>query len=106
MPPTAGDSRATPSACPQFLPVGQPHRGVKNSQGVGAWSGGRSGGEGGGRSRRTPVPKPAPNKGLQLTAYSLRSVRREAVWKNVVTPLGIQVPIEPLELSTLDHSRV
>jgi hypothetical protein len=31
-------------------------------------------------------------------------VRREAVWKNVVTPLGIQVPIEPLERSIVDHS--
>ena len=48
----------------------------------------------------------APNTALHLTASSLRSVRREAVWKNVETPLGIQVPIEPLELSTLDHSRV
>src|SRR5256885_14445953 len=36
-PPTAGDSIATPSACPQFLPVGQPHRGVNNSQGTMAW---------------------------------------------------------------------
>ncbi len=47
-----------------------------------------------------------PNHGVQATAYSLRLVRREAVWKNVVTPLGIQVLIEPLELSTFDHSRV
>ncbi len=46
------------------------------------------------------------NQALHLTASSLRSVRREAVWKNVETPSGIQVPIEPLELSTLDHSRV
>ncbi len=44
-----------------------------DSHGVGARSGGRAEGEGGGTSRRTPVPQPAPNKGLQLTASSLRS---------------------------------
>jgi len=45
----------------------------RGSQDVGAWSGGRAWGEAGGTSRRTPVPQPAPNKGLQLTASSLRS---------------------------------
>ena len=43
------------------------------SQGVGAWYGGWSWGEAGGASRRTPVPAPAPNQGLHLTASSLRS---------------------------------
>ena len=28
----------------------------------------------------------------------------KAVWKNVVTPVGIQVSTEPLELSIIDHS--
>jgi hypothetical protein len=37
---------------------------------------------------------------------SLVAVRREAVWKNVETPLGIQVPNEPLERSIIDHSMV
>ena len=30
----------------------------------------------------------------------------KAVWKKVETPLGIQVPNEPLELSIVDHSMV
>jgi hypothetical protein len=28
----------------------------------------------------------------------------KAVWKNVETPSGIQVPDEPLERSVVDHS--
>ena len=50
---------------------------------------------------RNPV---LPNKPLQPTPYSVRSVRREAAWKNVVTPSGIQVPDEPLERSVVEHS--
>ena len=43
------------------------------SRGVVACSSGWLWGEAGGVSRRSPVPKPAPNKALHLTAYSLRS---------------------------------
>jgi hypothetical protein len=49
------------------------------------------------------MTKPS-NKGLELTAYSVRSVRREATCRNVETPSGIQVPDEPLVLSAIDHS--
>ena len=51
----------------------------------------------------------SPNNRVQLTGNSVRSyvaVRREAVWKHVETPLGIQVPNEPLERSIIDHSLV
>jgi hypothetical protein len=50
--------------------------------------------------------KPGSNQGLQVTAYSVRSVRREATCQNVETPSGIQVPDEPVGLSAPDHSGV
>ena len=61
------------------------------------------------RDRRPEQRHTPPNKGLQATGNSVRSclaVRREAVWKHVETPLGIQVPNEPLERSIIDHSLV
>ena len=43
-------------------------------------------------------------KGLQPTAYSVRSVRRESGMEECGNTLGVQVPDEPLELSVVDHS--
>jgi hypothetical protein len=47
---------------------------------------------------------PAPNKGLELTAYSVRSVRRESGMEECGNTLGVQAPNEPLGLSVIDHS--
>ena len=53
----------------------------------------------------------APVRGLtlacsrRLPAFARPSLCAvKAVWKHVETPLGIQVPIEPLERSAIDHS--
>ena len=53
----------------------------------------------GGRQKRS-------RKTTSLAAYpiSCLAVRREAAWKNVETPSGIQVPDAPLERSIVDHS--
>jgi hypothetical protein len=48
----------------------------------------------------------APNKGMEPTAYSVRSVRREGGMEECGNTLGVQALNEPLELSTVDHSRV
>ena len=45
-------------------------------------------------------------QGLQLTAYSVRSVRRESGMEECGNTLGVQAPNEPLELSIIDHSMV
>ena len=47
---------------------------------------------------------PLDNQDSCSAPASLCAVK--AVWKNVETPLGIQVPIEPLGLSIVDHSTV
>jgi len=52
------------------------------------------------------LASPAPNKGVELTAYSVRSVRRESGMEECGNTSGIQVPDEPLELSIIDHSMV
>jgi hypothetical protein len=46
-----------------------------------------------------------PNKGVELTACSVRSVRRESGMEECGNTSDIQVSDEPLELSSLDHSR-
>ena len=46
------------------------------------------------------------NMGLELTAYSVRSVRRESGMEECGNTLGVQAPKEPLELSIIDHSMV
>jgi hypothetical protein len=43
-------------------------------------------------------------KGVELTAYSVRSVRRESGMEECGNTSGIQVLDEPLELSAVDHS--
>ena len=53
---------------------------------------------------RIPLPKTAPNKRLQPTAYSARSVRRVSGMAECGNTLGIHVPNEPLERSAIDHS--
>ena len=45
-----------------------------------------------------------PNHRLQVTAYSVRSVRRASGMEECGNTLGIQVPDEPLERSIIDHS--
>jgi hypothetical protein len=45
-----------------------------------------------------------PNKALQATAYSARSVRRESGMEECGNTSGIQVLDEPLELSIIGHS--
>jgi hypothetical protein len=45
-----------------------------------------------------------PNKGVELTAYSVRSVRRESGMEECGNTSDIQVSDEPLELSIIDHS--
>jgi hypothetical protein len=52
------------------------------------------------------VARAAPNKGVELTAYSVRSVRRESGMEECGNTSGIQVLDEPLELSAIDHSMV
>jgi hypothetical protein len=52
------------------------------------------------------VAAEAPNNGMQATAYSARSVRRESGMEECGNTSGIQVPDEPLELSIIDHSMV
>jgi hypothetical protein len=47
-----------------------------------------------------------PNKGVELTAYSVGLVRRESGMEECGNTSGIQVPDEPLELSIIDHSMV
>ena len=44
--------------------------------------------------------------GLRGHASATRQCAVKAACRNVNRPLGIQVPSEPLELSTLDHSSV
>jgi hypothetical protein len=46
----------------------------------------------------------APNKGVELTASSVRSVRRESGMEECGNTSGIQVLDEPLELSIIGHS--
>ena len=55
---------------------------------------------------RIPLPKTAPNKRLQPTAYSVSSVRRASGMEECGNTLGVQAPNEPLELSIIDHSMV
>ena len=45
-----------------------------------------------------------PNHRLQVTAYSVRSVRRESGMEECGNTSGIHVLDEPLELSAVDHS--
>jgi hypothetical protein len=45
-----------------------------------------------------------PNKGMQATANSVRSVRRESGMEECGNTLGVQASSEPLELSIIDHS--
>jgi hypothetical protein len=45
-----------------------------------------------------------PNQGLELTAYSVRSVRCESGMEECGNTSDIQVSDEPLELSVVDHS--
>ena len=47
---------------------------------------------------------PGPNKGLQATANSVRSVRRESGMEECGNTLGVQAPNEPLEISIIGHS--
>ena len=44
------------------------------------------------------------NKVMELTAYSVRSVRRESGMEECGNTLGVQAPNEPLELSIIGHS--
>jgi hypothetical protein len=46
------------------------------------------------------------NEGMQVTASSVRSVRRESGMEACGNTSGIQVPDAPLELSPIDHSMV
>ena len=46
----------------------------------------------------------APNHGLELTASSVRSVRRASGMEECGNTLGVQAPNEPLERSIIDHS--
>ena len=46
----------------------------------------------------------ASNKRMQVTAYSVRSVRRESGMEECGNTLGVQAPSEPLERSVVDHS--
>ena len=46
------------------------------------------------------------NIGMQVTAYSVRSVRRESGMEECGNTLGVQAPSEPLELSIIGHSMV
>ena len=55
---------------------------------------------------RVPLVESVPNKGLELTAYSVRSVRRASGMEECGNTSGVQASDEPLELSIIDHSLV
>ena len=56
---------------------------------------------------KNPIPtETEPNKDVELTAYSVRSVRRESGMEECGNTLGVQAPNEPLELSIIGHSMV
>jgi hypothetical protein len=70
--------------------------------GVFRWAGpAERGARGGGRRSWAG---PTPNNGVELTASSVRLVRRESGMEECGNISGIQVPDEPLGLSVADHS--
>ena len=50
------------------------------------------------------VREPIKEKREEPTPWAEGGLRREAVWRNVGTPEGIQVPSESLGLSIVGHS--